>query len=80
MAQIADHSRPPIPSDNTSTFWTHFSEYYMVRTEAVIDDGRHAPTPYYRNIIDCVHYSIRPVAYRSDIDYVSIQEYDSSGE
>jgi len=23
VAQIADHSGPPIPCDNTSTFWTH---------------------------------------------------------
>jgi len=27
---------------------------YLVWTEAIIDDGRHAATFYYRNIIDCV--------------------------
>jgi hypothetical protein len=53
---------------------------YLVWTEAVIDDGRHAATFYYRNIIDCVRYLIRQVAYRSDMVYAPIREYDSSGE
>jgi len=45
-----------------------------------MDDGRHATTLYYRNIIDCVRYLISQVAYSSDIVYASIREYDSSGE
>jgi len=53
---------------------------YLVWAEATIDDGRHATTFYYRNIIDCVHYLIRQVAYSSDIVYAPIREYDSSGE
>jgi len=56
-----------------------FGEYW-VWTEAVIDDGRHAATFYYRNIIACVHYFIGQVAYRSDMIYPPIREYDSSGE
>jgi len=48
--------------------------------EASIDHGRHATTFYYRNIIDCARYVIRQVAYRSDMVYSPIQEYDSSGE
>ena len=35
---------------------------YMVWAEASIDDGRHATTFYYRNIIDCARYLIRQVA------------------
>ena len=53
---------------------------YMVWMKAVIDDGRHAASFYYRNIINCVHYSILQVAYRSDMVYAPIREYDSRGE
>jgi len=53
---------------------------YLVWTEAVIDDGQHGATFYYRNIIDSVHCLIRQVTYRSDMVYASIREYDSSGE
>jgi len=56
-----------------------FREYF-VWAEASIDDGRHATTFYYRNIIDCVCYLIRQVAYSSDIVYAPIREYDLSGE
>jgi len=53
---------------------------YLVWMDAIIDDGRHAPTFYYRNIIDGVRYLIRQVAYRSDMVYAPIREYDLSGE
>jgi len=45
---------------------------YLVWTEAVINDGQGAATFYYRNIIDCVHYLICQVAYRSDMVYAPI--------
>jgi len=53
---------------------------YLVWAEACIDDGRHATTFYYRNIIDCVRYLIRQVTYSADMVYAPIREYDSSGE
>jgi len=53
---------------------------YLVWAEASSDDGPHATTFYYRNIIDCVRYLIGQVAYSSDMVYVPIREYDSSGE
>jgi len=53
---------------------------YLVWAEASIDDGQRATTFYYRNIIDCVRYLIRQVAYSSDPVYAPIREYDSSGE
>ena len=53
---------------------------YLVWTEGVIDDGRHAATFYYRNIIDCVRYLIRQVLYRSDMVYAPIRKYDSGGK
>jgi len=54
-------------------FLDPFGEY-LVWTEAVIDDGRHAATFYFWNIIDCVRYLIRQVMYRSDMVYAPIQE------
>jgi len=51
-----------------------------VWAEPSIDDGRHATTFYYRNIIDFARYLFCQVAYSSDMIYAPIQEYDSSGE
>jgi len=48
---------------------------YLVWAEASIDDGRHATTFYYPNIIDCVRYLIRQVGYSWDIVYAPIREY-----
>jgi len=53
---------------------------YLVWTEAAIDDGQHATTFYYRNGIDCVRFLIRQVAYRSEMVYVPVPEYNSRGE
>jgi len=53
---------------------------YLMWAEASIDDGRHATTFYYRNIIDSVRYLILQVAYSADIVYAPIREYDLSGE
>jgi len=53
---------------------------YLVWAEASSDDGRHATTFYYRNIIDSVRYLILQVMYSSDMVYAPIREYDSSGE
>ena len=56
------------------------SSEYLTWTEAAIVDGQHTTTFYYRNAIDCVTYLVRQVAYRSDMFYAPIPEYDSSGE
>jgi len=53
---------------------------YLVRTKAEINDGRHMTSFYYQNIIDCIHYLICQVAYRSTIVYEPIWEYKSSEE
>ena len=53
---------------------------YLTWTEAAIGDGRYTTTFYYRKALDCVRYLVRQVAYRSDIVYAPIREYDSSGE
>ena len=53
---------------------------YLAWTEATVDDGKHETTCYYRNVVDCVRYLIRQVAYRLDMVYEPIREYNSSGE
>jgi len=40
---------------------------YLMWTEAAIDDGQHPTTFYYRNVIHCVRFLIRPVEYGSDM-------------
>ena len=53
---------------------------YLTWTEAVIGNGQHTTTFYYKNAGDCVRYLVRHVAYRSDMVYAHIREYNSSGE
>ena len=53
---------------------------YLTWTDAAIGDGRETTTFYYRNALDCVRYQVGQVAYRSDMVYAPIREYDSSGE
>ena len=53
---------------------------YLMWTEAAICDGHQKSTFYYRHALACVRYLVRQVAYRSDMVYAPIREYDSSGE
>jgi len=52
--------------------------YYLVWTEAAIDDSQHATTFYFQNVIDCVHFLIRHVAYRSEMVYAPVRADNSS--
>ena len=52
---------------------------YLTWTVAAIGHGRHTTTLYGRHALDCVHYLVPQVTYRSDMVYASIREYDSSG-
>jgi hypothetical protein len=53
---------------------------YLSWTEATLESGKHLTKFYYRNIVSCVRYLIRQVAYRGDMVYAPIREYDSSGD
>jgi len=53
---------------------------YLERAEAAIDDGQHATTFHYRNVIDCIRFLIRQVAYKSEMVYAPVREFNSSGE
>ena len=53
---------------------------YLSWTEATLECGEHLPTFYYRNIVSCVRYLIRQVAYKELMVYAPIREYDSNGD
>ena len=53
---------------------------YLSWTEARLESGEHLTTFYYRNIVFCVHYLIRQVAYKEHMVHALIREYDSNGD
>jgi len=53
---------------------------YLSWTTATLESGNHLTTFYYRNIVSCVRYLIRQVAYKEDMVYAPIREYDSNGD
>ena len=53
---------------------------YLSWTEATLESGEQSTTFYYRNIVFCVHYLIRLVAYKEHMVYAPIREYDSNGD
>ena len=53
---------------------------YLSWTETTLESGEQSTTFYYCNIVSCVRYLIRQVAYKEHIVYAPIREYDSNGD
>ena len=53
---------------------------YLSWTEATLESGEQSTTFCYRNIVSCVRYLIRQVAYKEYMVYALIREYDSNGD
>ena len=53
---------------------------YLSWTEATLESGEQSTTFYYRNIVSCVRYLIRQVAYKEHMVYAPIREHDSNGD
>ena len=53
---------------------------YLSWTEATIESAEQSNTFYYHNIVSCVRYLIRQVAYKEHIVYAPIREYYSNGD
>ena len=53
---------------------------YLSWTQATLESGEHLTRFYYRNIVSCVCYLIRQVAYKEHMVYEPIREYDSNGD
>ena len=90
-SQIDDYFRKDLGERDAGSFQSAFSlrkqlevldpfGEYLTWTEATMDDEKHSTTFYYRNVIGCVRYLIRQIAYRPDMVYAPIREYDSSGD
>ena len=56
-----------------------FSEY-LLWTEVTLESGEQSTTFYYRNIVSCVRYLMRQVAYKEHMVYAPIRKYDSNGD
>ena len=53
---------------------------YLQWFEGQVEDSRRALPFFYRNVLDCVRYLLRQIAYRDDLVYAPRREYDHSGK
>ena len=53
---------------------------YLQWFEGQVEDGCRTVPLFYRNVLDCVLYLLRQIAYRDDLVYASRREYDHSGK
>jgi len=60
----------------------HFDPYspYLQWLEGHVEDGQRTLPFFYRNVLDCVRYLLRQIAYRDDLVYPPCCEYDQSGK
>jgi len=48
--------------------------------EGQVEDGQRTLPFFYRNILGCVRYLLRQIAYRDDLVHAPRHEYDSTGQ
>jgi len=53
---------------------------YLQWNEEQVDDGKRTLPFFYRNVLDCVRYLLRQIAYRDHFVDASPREYDSNGQ
>ena len=53
---------------------------YLRWFEGQVEDGRRTLTFFYRNVLDCVRYLLRQIAYTDDFVYAPRREYDHTGQ
>jgi len=53
---------------------------YLQWNEGQVDDGKRTLPFFYRNVLDCVRYRLRQIAYRDDVVYTPRREYDTNGQ
>ena len=60
----------------------HLDPYspYLQWLEGHVEDGQRTLPFFYRNVLDCVRYLLRQIAYRDDLVYAPRREYDQSGQ
>jgi len=52
---------------------------YLQWFEGQVEDGKRTVSFFYRNVLDCVRYLLRQIAYRDDFVYAPGREYDHTG-
>ena len=60
----------------------HLDPYgpYLQWFEGHVEDGQRTLPFFYRDVLDCVRYLLRQIAYRDDLVYAPRREYDQSGQ
>jgi len=53
---------------------------YLQWNEGQVDDSKRTLPFFYRNVLDCVRYLLRQIAYRDDFVYAPRREYDTNGQ
>jgi len=53
---------------------------YLQWNEGQVDDGKRTLPFFYRNVLDCVRYLLRQIAYRDVFVYAPHMEYDTNGQ
>jgi len=53
---------------------------YLQWHEGQVEDGKRTLPFFYRNVLDCVRYLLRQIAYRDDFVYAPRREYDPNGQ
>jgi len=52
---------------------------YLQWNQGQVDDGKGTLPFFYRNVLDCVSYLLRQIAYRDNFVYAPCSEYDING-
>jgi len=53
---------------------------YLQWFQGQVEDGKRTFSFFYRNVLDCVRYLLRQIAYRDDFVYAPRREYDHTGQ
>ena len=53
---------------------------YLQWNEEQVDHGKRTLQCFYRNVVDCVRYLLRQIAYRDHFVYTPRREYDTNGQ
>jgi len=53
---------------------------YLQWFEGQVENSKRTLPFFYRNVLDCVRYLLRQIAYQDDLVYTPRREFDSNGE
>jgi len=70
------------PMNTLENLLQHLDPYspYLQWLKGHVEDGQRTLLFFYRNVLDCIRYLLRQIAYHDDLVYVPRCEYDQSGQ